>query len=58
MLSPRQRSRIATTAAVSGIVLLPFGLYALVANGYVVLIAASLSLVISGILIGKGGKNR
>ncbi len=56
MLSPRQRSTIATTMAVLGIVLLPFGLYALVVNDYFVLIVASLGLVIAGALLGKAGK--
>lgn len=42
--------------AVSGIVLLPFGLYALVVNNYFVLIVASLGLVIAGALFGKTGK--
>jgi len=56
MLSPRRRSTIATTMAVSGIVLLPFGLYALVVNDYFVLIVASLGLVIAGALLGKAGK--
>jgi hypothetical protein len=58
MLSPRQRSTIATTVTVAGIVLLPFGLYALVVNTYFVLIVASLGLVIAGVLIGKSGKAR
>jgi len=58
MLPPRQRSTIATTVAVAGIVLLPFGLYALVVSGYFVLIVTSLGLVIAGILIGKVGKHR
>jgi hypothetical protein len=58
MLSPRQRSIIATTVTVAGIVLLPFGLYALVVNSYFVLIVASLGLVVAGVLIGRGGKYR
>jgi hypothetical protein len=55
-MSPRLRSKIATTLAVLGIVLLPFGLYALVVNDYFVLIVASLGLVIAGALVGKAGK--
>jgi len=55
-VSPKQRSIIATTLTVLGAVALPFGLYALVANGYFVLIAASLGLIIAGVLVGKAGK--
>ena len=55
-MTPRQRSRIATALAVFGVVLLPFGLYALVVNDYYVLILASLGLVIAGALLGKAGK--
>jgi hypothetical protein len=55
MLSPRQRSTIATTLSVLGIILLPFALYALV-EGYFVLIAASLGLIVAGVLVGKSGK--
>jgi hypothetical protein len=42
--------------AVLGGVILPFGLYALAANGYFVLIAVSFGLIMAGILIGKAGK--
>lgn len=58
MISQRQRSIIATTLAVLGGVMLPFGLYALAANGYFVLIAASLGLIMVGIAVGKAGKRR
>lgn len=58
MISQRQRSIIATTLAVLGGVMLPFGLYALAANGYFVLIAASLGLIMAGIAVGKAGKRR
>lgn len=55
-MSPRQRSIIATTIAVLGAIVLPFGVYALAVNGYFVLIAVSLGLIIAGVLIGKAGK--
>ena len=58
MLSPRQRSIVATTLTVVGGVLLPLGLYALAANGYVVLIVASLALILAGIAVGKTGKRK
>lgn len=54
-MSPRQRSIVATTIAVLGLIVLPFGVYALAVNGYVVLIAVSLGLIIAGVLIGKAG---